>query len=69
MHGGRFGKDNRKGKAHYTNMAYTTALETLNHLVAAIDLDYISESDYLLLRNKIESITTKLSALRKSQLS
>jgi len=62
------GKITAKDKAHYTNMAYTTTLETLNHLVAAIDLDYISESEYLSLRTRIEIITTKLSALRKSQL-
>jgi len=40
----------------------------MNHLVAAIDLDYISESEYLSLRTRIEIITTKISALRKSQL-
>jgi four helix bundle protein len=37
------GKITMKDKAHYTNMAYTTTLETLNHLIAAMDLDYISE--------------------------
>jgi len=62
------GKITMKDKAHYTNMAYTTTLETLNHLIAAMDLDYISEQDYLTSRSKIEIITTKLSALRKSQL-
>ncbi|SDG41868.1 four helix bundle protein [Pedobacter terrae] len=62
------GKITPKDKAHYTNMAYTTTLETLNHLIAALDLDYISEQDYLTTRSKIETITAKLSALRKSQL-
>jgi four helix bundle protein len=62
------GKIGSKEKAHYTNMAYTTTLETLNHLLAAVDLDYISEQDYLTSRSKIEIITAKLSALRKSQL-
>lgn len=47
-------------------MSYYTTLETLNRLVAAIDLGYISESNYLLFRSKIGSITTKLSASRKS---
>ncbi len=60
------GKITQKDKAHYTNMAYTTPLETLNHLIAAMDLDYISEQEYLTSRSKIEMITTKLSALRKS---
>lgn len=62
------GKITSKDKAHYTNMAYTTTLETLNHLIAAKDLDYISEEEYLLLRSQIELITTKLSGLRNSQI-
>lgn len=56
------GKITQKDKAHYTNMAYTTTLETLNHLIAAMDLDYITEEEYLLCRSEIETITIKLSA-------
>lgn len=62
------GKITAKDKAHYTNMAYTTTLETLNHLIAALDLEYIIEKEYLDSRLQIEILTTKLSALRKSQL-
>lgn len=62
------GKITSKDKSHYTNMAYSTTLETLNHLIAAKDLDYINNEEYLLLRSKIEIITTKLSALKNSQL-
>ena len=62
------GKITSKDKAHYTNMAYTTTLETLNHLIAAMDLDYITEEQYLLQRSNIEKLTIKLSGLRKSQL-
>ncbi|WP_316782838.1 four helix bundle protein [Pedobacter frigiditerrae] len=62
------GKMTSKDKAHYTNMAYTTSLETLNHLIGAMDLDYITEEEYLLHRLKIETITTKLTGLRKAQL-
>ncbi|RZK39382.1 MAG: four helix bundle protein [Pedobacter sp.] len=62
------GKITAKDKAHYTNMAYTTTLETLNHLIGAMDLDYITEEEYLLHRLKIETITTKLTGLRKAKL-
>ncbi|MET4083637.1 four helix bundle protein [Pedobacter sp. UYP30] len=62
------GKITPKDKAHYTNMAYTTTLETLSHLIAALDLNYITEEDYILQREKIEIITVKLSGLRNSQL-
>ena len=63
------GKITGKDKAHYTNMAYTTTLETLSHLIAALDLNYITEENYLFHRVQIEVITVKLSGLRKSQLS
>ena len=62
------GKITSKDKAHYTNMAYSTTLETLNHLIAAIDLDYINHEDYISCRNQIETITIKLTNLRNSQL-
>lgn len=62
------GKMTAKDKAHYTNMAYTTTLETLSHLIAALDLNYITESDYKEIRTKIENITPKLSRSRKAQL-
>ena len=63
------GKITPKDKAHYTNMAYTTILETLSHLIAAFDLNYITEEDCLFHRAQIETITVKLSGLRKSQFS
>jgi len=62
------GKITFKDKAHYTNLAYSTTLETLNHLIAAIDLDYINQEDYISCRNQIEIITAKLTNLRNSQL-
>lgn len=62
------GKITSKDKAHYTNMAYTTTLETLNHLIATMDLDYITNNEYLTYRSKIENITIKLSGLRNSQI-
>lgn len=62
------GKITSKDKAHYTNMAYTTTLETLNHLIAAMDLEYITKEEYLLNRTRIETLTIKLTGLRKSQL-
>jgi four helix bundle protein len=62
------GKITGKDKAHYSNLAYSTTLETLNHLIGALDLNYISESDYQLFRSKIEVITIKINALRKAQL-
>ncbi|WP_208745845.1 four helix bundle protein [Pedobacter kyonggii] len=49
------GKTTSKDKAHYTNMTYTTKLETLNHLIAAMDLDYITNEEYLTYRSKLKT--------------
>lgn len=49
-------------------MAYTTTLETQSHLIAALDLNYITEEDYIFHREKIEIITLKLSGLRNPQI-
>ena len=43
-------------------------LEILNQLFITHELDYISSDDYNVLRQKIESITNNLNALRKYQI-
>ncbi|MFD2288821.1 four helix bundle protein [Pedobacter petrophilus] len=45
-----------KDRAHFFVIAYSSAIETVNHLIGALDLLYISEHDYLTLRLKIEEI-------------
>jgi four helix bundle protein len=57
-----------KDKAHFTTLAFSSAVEVLNHLIISFELDYISEDDYLKLREMLESITNKLNALRKYQI-
>ena len=57
-----------KEKAHFTTLAFSSAVEVLNQLIISFELDYISEDDYLKLRETLESITNKLNALRKYQI-
>ena len=57
-----------KEKAHFTTLAFSSAVEVLNQLIISFELDYISEDDYLKLRETLESITNKLNALRKNQI-
>ena len=57
-----------KDKAHYTTMAYSSALELLNQLILSLDLGFIYENKYLELRILIEEVTNKLNSLRNSQL-
>ncbi len=62
------GKLTPRDKAHYTTIAFGSSMETVNHLIGALDLEYVSEKDYMLLRNKLEVITRLLTRLHASQL-
>ncbi len=56
-----------KDKAHFTIMAFSSAVEVLNQIIIAHDLDFIDLKQYTSLREQIESITNKLNALRNYQ--
>ena len=43
-------------------------MEVLNQIILAKDLEYINESEYLMLRPLIEEVGNKLNSLRKYQL-
>jgi four helix bundle protein len=60
-------RNSYKDKAHFTTIAFSSAIEVLNQLIIALELNYISEETYQNLRGRIESITNKLNALRKFQ--
>jgi four helix bundle protein len=49
-------------------MAFGSAVEILNQLIISFELNFVSEVDYLKLREKLESITNKLNALRNYQI-
>ncbi|MBC6112190.1 four helix bundle protein [Pedobacter fastidiosus] len=55
-----------KDKAHFMVMSYSSAIETINHIIGAYDLNYINEIEYLLFRDKLEALTNKINALRNS---
>jgi four helix bundle protein len=57
-----------KDKAHFTTIAFSSAMEVLNQLIIAKELNYISNKDYLQLRRQLEKITNMLNALKKAQL-
>ena len=62
------GKIPAKEKAHFTSIAYASALETINILIISQEIDLLPKNEYLELRNSLEEITSMLSGLRKSQL-
>lgn len=55
-----------KDKAHFITMSYSSAIETINHIIGAYDLEYINEQEYIAFRLKLDELTNKLNALRKS---
>ncbi len=57
-----------KDKAHFTTIAFSSAMEVLNQIIISKELNFISEKDYILVREKLEKISNMLNALRKSQL-
>lgn len=61
-------RSTNKDKAHFTTMAYGSAVEILNQLIISKELKFITSDSYASFRVKIESITNKLNALRKFQL-
>ncbi|WP_309607856.1 four helix bundle protein [Flavobacterium sp.] len=61
-------RQTNKDKAHFTTMAFSSAVEVLNQLIICFELNFISENEYLKLRRDLESITNKLNALRNYQI-
>ena len=57
-----------KDKAHFTIMAFSSAVEVLNQIIIAHELEFINLKEYKSLREQIESITNKLNALRNYQI-
>jgi four helix bundle protein len=57
-----------KDQAKFYTIAFSSLIETLNHIIIAFELKYISADIYGSLRQQILHISYKLSALRKSTL-
>jgi len=62
------GRNSMKDKAHFTQVAYSSLLEILTQLIIANDLQLINEAILSEGRNKIETLTQKVAALRNVQL-
>ena len=58
-------RNTNKDKAHFLTISYSSATETLNHLIISKDLNYITEDDYLLCRDKLEKICNQINSLKK----
>lgn len=62
------GRASHLDQAHFTNMAYSSALEVINHLNVSFQLNYMIEEQYHQLRLQLDKIINQLNALYKYQL-
>lgn len=58
-------RNTNKDKAHFLTISYSSAMETLNHLIICNDLKYISDEEYKLCREKLEKICNQINSLKK----
>lgn len=55
-----------KDKANFYTIAYSSLMEVVSQLIISYDLSYVSEEDYISLRNEIYPISFKLNALHSA---
>jgi four helix bundle protein len=60
------GRISLKDQAHFYQIAFSSTIEVLSHLLIAFDLNFISDKILAELRIKLEEITNKINALRNS---
>lgn len=63
------GRASSQDQAHFTNIAYASAYETIDHLSYALDMEYINEVVYSEKRLKLDEIIYKLNGLYQHQIS
>ncbi len=52
-----------KDKARFINIAFSSAIETINFLIISNDLGILTNDQYNTLRDKVEKITNQLNSL------
>ena len=59
-------RSSQKDKVHFLEIAYGSLLETVSQLQVAMDVGYITETEYHAVIDQVEQIKTKLTYLRRS---
>jgi four helix bundle protein len=62
------GRSSNLDQAHFTNMSYSSALEVIDHLNTALDMNYINEEKYIEMRIMLDEILNKLNSLYRYQI-
>lgn len=61
------GRNSFKDKARFSEIAYSSSLELLNQIILSLDFEYISEKEYLIIREKLTEVNMLIDGLYKSQ--
>ena len=62
------GRASNLDQAHFTNISYSSGLETIDHLNTALDMEYMNNDKYTTMRVDLDEILNKLNSLYKYQL-
>lgn len=62
------GRASYTDRAYYTNVAYSSALETINHLITGYDQGYISTETYEKKRIQLDELINKLNSFYRHQI-
>jgi four helix bundle protein len=61
-------RESLKDQARYSEIAYGSLMELLNESILSFDLSYITTEELIDIRVDVDSISSKLTGLRKSQI-
>lgn len=61
-------KSSSKEQIRFSEIAYGSLMEVLNQVIIAKEIGYISEDNYINIRQNIEEISRMINALRNSQI-
>lgn len=62
------GRASSADRAYFINIAYSSALEAINQLIACLDQEYISPGKYVDLRSQFDQLIHKLNAFYRYQI-
>lgn len=61
-------RSTKKDQANFYTIAFSSLMEVLSQVILSWDLEFITENQYIALRNPIEEISKQLNALRNAAL-
>lgn len=61
-------RNNPKEQAHFSQLAYSSLLETSCLLILATDMQYLTEQQYADLRPTLQMVSARIQNLRRSQI-